>query len=163
MDAVGTNIRLDARMREVMRAVPRLNEDVNEEWANDKTRHAVDGLLRRRSTARGSGSRASCARRAGASVRADRRSREVGRLQRRRNCGRLVDVETMYAAKQMVAAMGSDLSEGRQTGLAYDTSSLGAVNFNTTIAGLETADFILLVGTNPRGKPRSSTPASARP
>src|SRR4028119_1621250 len=48
MDAVGTNIRLDARGREVLRAVPRINEDVNEEWANDKTRHAVDGLLRRR-------------------------------------------------------------------------------------------------------------------
>jgi NADH-quinone oxidoreductase subunit G len=40
MDAVGTNIRLDARMREVMRALPRINEDVNEEWASDKTRHA---------------------------------------------------------------------------------------------------------------------------
>ena len=48
MDAVGTNIRLDARGREVMRALPRLNEDVNEEWAHDKTRHAVDGLLRNR-------------------------------------------------------------------------------------------------------------------
>src|SRR4028119_916265 len=48
MDAVGTNIRLDARMREVMRALPRINEDVNEEWAHDKTRHAVDGLLRNR-------------------------------------------------------------------------------------------------------------------
>ena len=48
MDAVGTNIRLDARQREVMRALPRLNEEVNEEWASDKTRHAVDGLLRNR-------------------------------------------------------------------------------------------------------------------
>src|SRR5438105_3624779 len=48
MDAVGTNIRLDHRFREVMRALPRLNEDVNEEWAHDKTRHAVDGLTRNR-------------------------------------------------------------------------------------------------------------------
>src|SRR3546814_2097140 len=48
MDAVGTNIRLDARLREVMRALPRLNEAVNEEWAHDKTRHAVDGLVRNR-------------------------------------------------------------------------------------------------------------------
>src|SRR3546814_14487215 len=48
MDAVCTNIRLDARMREVMRALPRINEDVNEEWAHDKTRHAVDGLVRNR-------------------------------------------------------------------------------------------------------------------
>jgi NADH dehydrogenase/NADH:ubiquinone oxidoreductase subunit G len=48
MDAVGTNIRLDSRGRQVLRAVPRINEDVNEEWASDKTRHAVDGLVRRR-------------------------------------------------------------------------------------------------------------------
>ncbi len=48
MDAVGTNIRLDVRGREVMRALPRINEDVNEEWAHDKTRHAIDGLIRNR-------------------------------------------------------------------------------------------------------------------
>ena len=48
MDAVGTNIRLDSRGRAVLRAVPRINEDVNEEWAHDKTRHAVDGLTHRR-------------------------------------------------------------------------------------------------------------------
>jgi len=151
MDAVGTNIRLDARMREVMRALPRVNEDVNEEWASDKTRHAVDGLLRRRldrpwirvdgklrdaSWSDAFARIAEVADAAGSSVAAV--------------AGDLVDVETMYAAKQLLAAMGSDLIEGRQTGLAYDTSSLGAVNFNTGIAGLETADFILLVGTNPR-------------
>jgi NADH-quinone oxidoreductase subunit G len=151
MDAVGTNIRLDARMREVMRALPRINEDVNEEWANDKTRHAVDGLLRRRldrpwirvegklreaSWSEAFARIAKVAGTAGSSVAAV--------------AGDLVDVETMYAARELVAALGSDLIEGRQTGLAYDASSIGAVNFNTTIAGLETADFILLVGTNPR-------------
>ena len=66
MDAVGTNIRLDARQREVMRALPRLNEDVNEEWAHDKTRHAVDGLLRNRLDRPWLREKAaSCARRAG--------------------------------------------------------------------------------------------------
>src|SRR5690606_35334789 len=48
MDAVGTNIRVDARGRQVLRVVPRINDDVNEEWASDKTRHAVDGLVRKR-------------------------------------------------------------------------------------------------------------------
>jgi len=151
MDAVGTNIRLDARGREVMRALPRLNEDVNEEWASDKTRHAVDGLLRNRldrpwlrenGRLRPAGwdeafaAIAAQAKKAKASVAAV--------------AGDLVDVETMYAAKALVAALGSDLLEGRQTGLAYDVSNLAAVNFNTGIAGLETADVILLVGTNPR-------------
>ncbi|MBV9900587.1 MAG: NADH-quinone oxidoreductase subunit G [Alphaproteobacteria bacterium] len=151
MDAVGTNIRLDARQREVMRALPRLNEDVNEEWASDKTRHAVDGLLRNRldrpwlrvdgklqaaSWDEAFAAIAAVAKAAKGSVAAV--------------AGDLVDVETMYAAKAVVASLGSDLLEGRQTGLAYDTSSLAAVNFNTTIAGIETADAILLVGTNPR-------------
>ena len=48
MDAVGTNVRLDSRGRQVLRSLPRINEDVNEEWASDKTRHAVDGLVRNR-------------------------------------------------------------------------------------------------------------------
>src|SRR3546814_14099096 len=48
MDAVGTNVRFDARGRQVLRVLPRINEDVNEEWAHDKTRHAVDGLVRSR-------------------------------------------------------------------------------------------------------------------
>ncbi|WP_166040208.1 NADH-quinone oxidoreductase subunit NuoG [Sphingosinicella sp. YJ22] len=151
MDAVGTNIRLDSRMREVMRALPRLNEDVNEEWASDKTRHAVDGLLRRRldrpwirvkgklqqaSWNEAFGAIAKAAKKAGSSVAAI--------------AGDLVDVETMYAAKKLLASLGSDLVEGRQTGLDYDASNIAAVNFNTTIAGLETADVVLLVGTNPR-------------
>jgi NADH-quinone oxidoreductase subunit G len=151
MDAVGTNIRLDARGREVMRALPRLNEDVNEEWASDKTRHAVDGLTRDRldrpwlreggklrpaSWDEAFAAIASVARGASGNIAAV--------------AGDLVDVETMYAAKRLLASLGSDLLEGRQTGLAYDTSNLAAVNFNTTIAGIETADAILLVGTNPR-------------
>ena len=151
MDAVGTNIRLDSRGRAVLRCLPRVNDDVNEEWANDKTRHAVDGLLHRRldrpyvrrkgklvaaSWDEAFAAIAEVAREAGKSVAAVH--------------GDLVDCETLYAAKALVRAMGSSLLEGRQTGMDYDVSSLAAVNFNTTIAGIETADAILLVGTNLR-------------
>ncbi|HEY0627054.1 MAG TPA: NADH-quinone oxidoreductase subunit NuoG [Allosphingosinicella sp.] len=151
MDGVGTNIRIDARMREVMRVLPRINEDVNEEWAHDKTRHAVDGLLRNRLDrpwVRKGGKLAQAtweepfaaiakvAKSAGSSVAAV--------------AGDLLDVETMYAAKKLLQSLGSNLIEGRQTGLAYDATNLGAVSFNSTIAGIETADAILLVGTNPR-------------
>jgi NADH-quinone oxidoreductase subunit G len=151
MDAVGTNIRLDARGREVMRALPRLNEDVNEEWASDKTRHAVDGLTRNRldrpwlrdgGKLRPATWDEAFARIAGVAKTAKASVAAVA--------GDLVDVETMYAAKQLLASLGSNLLEGRQTGLAYDVTNLAAVNFNTTIAGIETADVILLVGTNPR-------------
>ena len=113
MDAVGTNIRLDARGREVMRALPRLNEDVNEEWAHDKTRHAVDGLTRNRldrpwlrengrlrpaSWEEAFAPIAAVAGKAKGSVAAV--------------AGDLVDVETMYAAKQLLASLGSEPARG---------------------------------------------------
>jgi NADH-quinone oxidoreductase subunit G len=149
MDAVGTNIRLDSRGRQVLRALPRINEDVNEEWAHDKTRHAVDGLVRKRLDrpyVRRDGKLvavewdeafdAIAAVNAGSSVAAI--------------AGDLLDCETMFAAKALVRNLGSSLIEGRQTGMAYDVTNLGAVAFNTTIAGVEEADAILLVGTDLR-------------
>ncbi|HEU4960099.1 MAG TPA: NADH-quinone oxidoreductase subunit NuoG [Sphingomonas sp.] len=149
MDAVGTNIRLDSRGRQVLRALPRINEDVNEEWATDKTRHAVDGLVRRRLDrpyVRRDGKLVPVswdeAFEAIAAVKAGKSVAAVA--------GDLVDCETMYAAKALVTALGGALLEGRQTGMDYDVSSLAAVNFNTTIAGTEDADVILLVGTNLR-------------
>ncbi len=151
MDAVGTNIRLDSRGRQVLRALPRINEDVNEEWASDKTRHAVDGLVHRRldrpyvrkggklvavDWAEALKAVADAAAKAGKSVAAI--------------AGDMVDCETMFAARQLVKSLGGNMFEGRQTGLAYDTSSLSAVNFNTGIANVENADVILLVGSDLR-------------
>ncbi|WP_210358438.1 NADH-quinone oxidoreductase subunit NuoG [Sphingomonas beigongshangi] len=151
MDAVGTNIRLDSRGRQVLRCVPRINEDVNEEWAHDKTRHHVDGLVRRRLDrpyVRRDGKLAPVSwDEAFAVIKAkvDAAGSNVAAV-----AGDLVDCETMYAAKALLAKLGSTKLEGRQTGMDYDVSSLGAVNFNTTIAGVERADAILLVGTNLR-------------
>ena len=149
MDAVGTNIRLDSRGRQVLRALPRINEDVNEEWASDKTRHCVDGLVRRRLDRpyvrkRGKLIEASWAD-AFDAIKKVKAGDNVAAI-----AGDLVDAETMYAAKLLLKSMGSELLEGRQTGLAYDTSNIAAVNFNTTIAGIETADAILIVGSNVR-------------
>ncbi|WP_066589990.1 NADH-quinone oxidoreductase subunit NuoG [Sphingomonas pruni] len=149
MDAVGTNIRLDSRGRQVLRALPRVNDDVNEEWATDKTRHAVDGLVRRRLDrpyVRKDGKLVAATwDEAFAAIAAVKAGNSVAAI-----AGDLVDCETMFAAKALVKAMGGSLLEGRQTGMDYDVSSLAAVNFNTTIAGAETADAILLVGTNLR-------------
>jgi NADH-quinone oxidoreductase subunit G len=149
MDAVGTNIRLDSRGRQVLRALPRLNEDVNEEWASDKTRHAVDGLVRRRLDKpyiRRDGNLVPATwAEAFDAIKAVDAGSSVAVL-----AGDIVDCETMYAAKALVRSMGSDLLEGRQTGLAYAVPSLASVNFNSTIAGIETADIILIVGSNVR-------------
>ena len=151
MDAVGTNIRLDVRQRQVMRILPRINDAVNEEWAHDKTRHHVDALVRGRldrpwtkqdgklaevSWAEALDLFAARMRDAGPAVAAV--------------AGDLLDAETMYAAKALLAQAGSAMLEGRQTGLDYDVTSLAAVRFNTPLADLDSADVILLVGTNPR-------------
>ena len=151
MDAVGTNIRLDTRGPQVMRVLPRINEDVNEEWCSDKTRHHVDALVRNRldrpwmrvegklqETSWGEALRLLADKLQGA-------GEKVAAI-----AGDLVDAETMFAAKKLLESQGSSLLEGRQTGLDYDVSSLSAVAFNSTIAGIETADVILLAGTNPR-------------
>jgi len=149
MDAVGTNIRLDSRGRQVLRCLPVINEDVNEEWATDKTRHAVDGLVRRRLDrpfVRKEGRLVEASwDEAFAAIAAVKAGSSVAAVY-----GDLVECETLYAAKALLASMGSTLIEGRQTGMDYDTSSLSAVNFNSTIAGTERADAILLVGTNLR-------------
>jgi len=151
MDAVGTNIRLDSRGRQVLRALPRINEDVNEEWASDKTRHAVDGLVRRRLDR-------PFIRKDGNLVPAtwDEAFAAIGQVARAAGsnvaaiAGDLADCETLYAAKALVRSLGSGLLEGRQTGLTYDATNMAAVNFNSTIAGIETADAILLIGTDIR-------------
>ncbi len=148
-DAVGANIRLDSRGREVLRILPRINDDVNEEWISDKARFQVDGLTRRRldkvwirkegKLARASWDeafRAIAAVNAGASVAAV--------------AGDLLDCETMFAAKKLLGAMGSSLIESRQTGMAYPVDNLAAVNFNSTLAGIEEADAILIVGSHIR-------------
>jgi NADH-quinone oxidoreductase subunit G len=151
MDAVGANIRIDVRQRQVMRILPRVNDDVNEEWISDKTRHHVDALVRNRldrpwlreggklreaSWAEALDVFAKRLKQAGAKVAAV--------------AGDLLDAETMYAAKALLKGQGSSLLEGRQAGLTYDCSSLSAIGFNSTIAGIENADVILLAGSNPR-------------
>jgi NADH-quinone oxidoreductase subunit G len=148
-DAVGANIRLDSRGREVMRALPRINDDVNEEWISDKARYQVDGLSKRRldkvfMRKRGKLQPASWDEAFKAIAKAKPAS-SIAAI-----AGDMVDCETMFAAKTLLKACGSSLIEGRQTGMDYDVSNLAAVNFNSTFAGIETADAILIVGSHIR-------------
>ena len=151
MDAVGCNIRFDLRGPQVMRILPRINEDVNEEWISDKTRHHADALVRNRLDrpwVRVEGKLQATDWTEALHIFADRlqdAGPKVAAI-----AGDLLDAETMFAAKQLLQGQGSTLLEGRQGGMNYDVSSLSAVAFNSTIAGIETADVILLVGSNPR-------------
>jgi NADH-quinone oxidoreductase subunit G len=148
-DACGANIRIDSRGREVLRVLPRINDDVNEEWISDKARYQVDGLTRRRLDR-------PWIRRDGKLVAAswDEAFAAIAKVNPGASvaavAGDLLDCETQFAAKKLLGALGSTLLEGRQTGMDYDVSSLAAVNFNSTFSGIETADAILIVGSNVR-------------
>jgi len=153
MDAVGSNIRVDSRGNEVMRVLPRLNEDVNEEWISDKSRFACDGLLRQRldrpyvRNAQGKLEEATW----GDALRAvAAKIKAAGGAKVAALAGDLCDVEAMYALKGLMAAIGSPHLDCRQDGAALDPSVRAGYRFNTTIAGIEQADACLLIGTNPR-------------
>ncbi|GAA4025815.1 NADH-quinone oxidoreductase subunit NuoG [Sphingomonas rosea] len=151
MDAVGSNIRLDMRGPQVMRILPRINEDVNEEWISDKTRHHADALVRNRLDRpwlRENGKLRAATWAEALEVFAAKLKSAGSKVAA--IAGDLLDAETMFAAKKLLEANGSALLEGRQTGLDYDVTSLSAVAFNSTIAGIEDADAVLLIGTNPR-------------
>jgi NADH-quinone oxidoreductase subunit G len=153
MDAVGSNIRVDARGREVVRILPRNNDAVNEEWITDKTRYVADGLrtqrLDRPYIRRGSRLEPASWDEA-LGVVADKlkaaRPERIAAI-----AGDLAGVEEMFALGDLLVRLGSRNFDCRQDGARLDPR-LGRASyvFNTTIEGIERADAILLVGTNPR-------------
>jgi len=152
LDAVGTNIRVDARGTEVLRILPRVNEDVNEEWIGDKSRFAHDGLKRRRLDRpwlRENGKlRGATWNEAFAAITAKLKpltGERIGAV-----TGDLCDAESMLALKDLFTALGSPNLDCRQDGAKLDAGRREFYCFNTTIAGIEDADAILLVGCNPR-------------
>ena len=148
-DAVGSNIRIDSRGREVLRVLPRVNDDVNEEWLSDKARFQVDGLTRSRLDkvyVRNNGKlQAATWQDAFGMIAKAKAGSSVAAI-----AGDMLDCETMFAAKALLGALGSIMLEGRQTGMSYAADNLAAVNFNSTFAGIETADAVLIVGSHVR-------------
>ncbi|RZK97945.1 MAG: NADH-quinone oxidoreductase subunit G, partial [Methylobacterium sp.] len=153
MDAVGCAIRVDARGREVMQIEPRVHEGINEEWISDKTRHAVDGLRtqrldrpylrengRLRPASWGEAFAAIAARVKGADP------TRIGAV-----VGDLAGVEEIYALKALMTSLEVTNLDCRQAGEAIDPAwGRAAYTLGTGIAGIEEADAILLIGTNPR-------------
>ena len=152
MDAVGSNIRVDARGREVMRVLPRLNEEINEEWISDKTRFACDGLQRDRLDTpyvRQDGKLQPASWAQAFDAIADKLNGVDG-SRIAALAGDLVDAEAMLALKDLMEALGSPNLDCRQDGAKLDPSVRASYLFNSGIAGIEDADAVLLIGTNPR-------------
>ena len=153
MDALGSAIRIDSRGREVMRILPRINDDINEEWISDKTRQVVDGLKRQRLDrpyVRENGrlrpaTWGEAFSRIAARVKATTPAR-IGAI-----AGDLCAVEDMYALKALMSALGVANIDCRQDGAKLDPS-LGRASyiFNPTIAGIDEADGLMIIGANPR-------------
>ena len=153
MDAVGSAIRVDVRGREVMRVLPRVNEAVNEEWISDKTRYIWDGLKTQRLDrpfVRENGRlRPATWAEAFAAVAAKVKSvapAKIGAL-----AGDLASVEEMFALKLLMEKVGSPNLDCRQDGTKLDAKNgRASYLFNPTIAGIEDADALLIIGANPR-------------
>ena len=152
MDAVGTNITVHTRGAAVMRVTPRINDDVNEEWASDVTRFAVDGLQRGRLDTPyvrvgGKLQKASWAQAFDAikTALAGVAGSEIAAV-----AGDLCDVEAMVALKDLLGTLGSTRHECRVDGAAIPAADRAHYLFNTGLAQIERADVIVLVGTNPR-------------
>ena len=153
MDALGSAIRIDTRGREVLRILPRVNDDVNEEWISDKTRHVVDGLRTQRLDqpyVRVNGrlipaTWAQAFEVTAAKVKAAKPER-IGAV-----AGDLAAVEEMYALKDLMTRLGSKNLDAGQDGAAFNPEwGRASYLFNATIAGIERADALLIIGSNPR-------------
>src|SRR5581483_11286599 len=153
MDALGSAIRIDTRGREVMRILPRVNDDVNEEWISDKTRHVVDGLRTQRLDQpyiREHGQlRPASWREAFDAVAAKVIGTPAGRIGA--IVGDLAAVEETFALKDLMTRLGVANLDCRQDGSALDPRwGRAAYLFNSTIGGMEKSDALLIVGANPR-------------
>ncbi len=151
-DALGANIRIDTRGGQVMRVLPRLNDDVNEEWISDKTRHAIDGLRHQRLDrpyVRVKGKLVPATwDDAFAAIAARLKPLDGSKVAA--IVGDQCDAESMVALKDLMAGLGSTNIDCRQDGAKLEAGVRGSYIFNPGVKGIDQADAILLVGTNPR-------------
>ncbi len=153
MDALGSAVRIDTRGREVMRILPRINQAVNEEWISDKARQIVDGLKTKRLDrpyVRQNGRLRAVTWQAAFQAIAEKvrqaSPERIGAI-----AGDLCAVEEMFALKLLFQSLGSHSLDCRQDGAKLD-STLGRASyiFNPSIAGIDAADGLVIVGSNPR-------------
>ena len=152
MDAIGSNIRVDTRGGEVLRVLPRVNEDINEEWISDKTRFSCDGLKRQRLDkpfVRKDGKLVPASWDEALSVVADKME-QISPEAIAVLVGDQCEAESMFALKCLAEKLGIENIDCRQDGAKINTDSRASYLFNSTIAGIEDTDAVLLIGTNPR-------------
>ncbi len=153
-DALGSNIRVDSRDGEVLRVLPRVNEDINAEWIDDRTRFAYDGLAKNRLDKPYIKDEETKKLRPAEWPEALAYLSEKLKTFKSDNmaalAGDLCDAESMFALKELMGSLGVENLECRVDGAQFDVSNKAGYRFNSTIAGIDEADSILLIGVNPR-------------
>ena len=151
MDAIGSNIRIDSKGWEVKRILPKINEDINEEWISDKTRFSCDGLLNNRIDSPYIKINGKLTATSWGNAFEFIKSNVVNKKSFSGLIGQLVDVETTFAFKEFFKKVfNSNLIDFRQKNLFLKNSSLFHNIFNTPLNDIHNSDLILLIGANPR-------------
>ena len=152
MDAVGSNIRIDTYGWEVKRILPRLNNEINEEWISDKTRYACDGLLKQRLDE-------PYIKKNGKLIKSnwdEALELITEKIQNTRpekmagHVGDLVSLENIFSFKNFLKDLKIENFEFREREIYLNGSDKINYLFNSSIEGIEKSDLILLIGCNPR-------------
>ena len=151
-DAMGSSIRIDTLGKKTMRVLPRLNEEINEEWINDKSRFAIDGLSKQRLDV-------PYIKENGKLVQSDWNktlkyiTNEISKRKKENTLalsGKFTDIETLFSAKSFLESLGSKYYECRYDNVQFIESNRTSYIFNSSIQEIDNADLILLIGSNPR-------------
>ena len=153
MDAVGSNIRVDTYGWEVKRVLPRINEDINEEWISDKTRYACDGIKNQRIDIPHFKNKEAFEK-----ISWDQANKIITKKINETSSdkiagftGDLTNMETLYVAKEFFnKTIKSKYLDSRISNTYVNTTNKENYIFNSTINGIEDSDLIVLIGTNPR-------------
>ncbi len=152
MDAVGSNIRVDTYNWEVKRVLPRLNNEINEEWISDKTRYSCDGLLKQRLDV-------PYIKKNNKLLKSNwdeaieiikNKIKEINPSEIAGHVGDMISLENSLAFKKFLKYLNCENFESREKKFYINSDEKMNYIFNSSIQGIEEADFILLVGTNPR-------------
>ena len=152
MDAVGSNIRVDTYGWEVKRVLPRLNEEINEEWISDKTRYACDGLLKQRIDKpfkRENGKLIECSWDEALNI-VGSKIKETDKNQIGFHAGDMLSMETINSLKEFAKKLSIPNYEFREKPFYLNSDNKMNYIFNSSIKGIEESDCIVLIGTNPR-------------
>ena len=151
-DAMGSSIRIDTLGKKTLRVLPRMNEEINEEWISDKSRFAIDGLSKQRIDIPYllKDGKLVIAEWDEVLVNITQEISKRGKENTLALSGKFTDIETLFSAKYFLQSLGSNYFDCRYDNVQFIENQRASYLFNSSIQEIDNADAILLIGTNPR-------------